>query len=62
MRRIRRIFPSVLIITALAGPVAVAATVTSSATPLAAHSQSGVRYDGARSLAAAPLGAHGTGG
>jgi peptidoglycan/LPS O-acetylase OafA/YrhL len=38
MRRIRRIFPTVLVITALAGPVAVAATVASGATPLAAHS------------------------
>jgi hypothetical protein len=44
MRRIRRIVPTVLVITALAGPPAVAAAVTSSAAPLAAHSQPGVFY------------------
>jgi predicted metal-binding membrane protein len=44
MRRIRRFFPTVLVITAVAAWVAVAATVTSSACPLAAHSQPGVLY------------------
>jgi peptidoglycan/LPS O-acetylase OafA/YrhL len=44
MRRIRRIFPTVLVITALAGPPALAATVTSSAAPLAAHGQPGIFY------------------